>query len=91
MSRFEAIGEKMRDQTKSLILDLMKSSPEYGAGGKGIRTSQIFKSCGLDWGDYPKAESSRQQYWVVAAIRELEAEGIVERISESGPWRLLEK
>jgi hypothetical protein len=42
----------------------------------------------LDWGDYPNATSSNQQYWVVALVRELEAEGKVERISESGPWRL---
>lgn len=90
MSNFEAIGESIRNQTKVLIFDLMKSSAEYGSGGKGIRTSQIFKSCGLDWGDLPKTRSTAQQYWVVAAIRELEAEGLVERISESGPWRLFE-
>jgi hypothetical protein len=91
MSNFEIIGENIRNQAKQLILDLMKSSPDYSSDGEGIRTSQIFKSCGLDWGDYPKAKSTNQQYWVVAAIRELESEGFVERISESGPWRLLER
>lgn len=90
MTDFESRGRVLRDQTKKLILDLLNSSKEFGKDGSGIRTSQIFKVCGLDWGKYPKANSSRQQYWVVAAIRELEAEGKVERISESGPWRLLD-
>ncbi|QTN32723.1 hypothetical protein HZ994_10385 [Akkermansiaceae bacterium] len=89
MSNFESIGENIRNQTKRLIVDLMKSSPDYGSNGKGLRTAEIFRSCGLDWGDYPKTKSTAQQYWVVAAIRELESEGIVERVSESGPWRIL--
>jgi hypothetical protein len=42
----------------------------------------------MDWGDYPIATSTRQQYWVAAILQELEAEGKVERVTESGPWRL---
>ncbi len=41
------------------------------------------------WGDYPKTTSSNQQYWVGAIVQELKSEGKVERVSESGPWRLL--
>ena len=53
-----------------------------------MRLSPIFRACGFDWGEYEKATSSNQQYWVVALMRELEAEGKVERVSSSGPWRL---
>ena len=53
-----------------------------------MRLSPIFNACGFDWGSYPKATSSNQQYWVVALMRELEAEGCVEQVAPSGPWRL---
>lgn len=88
MKNFEEQGFSLRNQAKQLILELLGSSEEYGRQGQGIRTAQIFRECGFDWGDYPKTKSTAQQYWVVAAIRELEAEGLVERVSEPGPWRL---
>jgi hypothetical protein len=50
--------------------------------------AEIFRNCGFSWGDYPKASATRQQYWIVAILSELKAEGKVERITESGPWRL---
>ncbi|MFM2716994.1 hypothetical protein AB8T41_16310 [Klebsiella pneumoniae] len=64
---------RMRD----LILQLSKSS---------IYSTKPL--CGFDWGAKPKATSSNQQYWVVALLRELEEDGLVEQIKESGPWRL---
>lgn len=88
MRKFEEQGRALRTQAKELILGLLGSSEDYGRHGKGIRTAQIFRECGFDWGDYSKTKSTAQQYWVVAAIRELEAEGRLERVSESGPWRL---
>ena len=53
-----------------------------------MRLAPIFRACGFDWGPYQKATSTNQQYWVVALMRELEAEGKVERVFESGPWCL---
>jgi len=44
--------------------------------------------CGFDWGEYEKATSSNQQYWVVALVRELENEGEIERDPSTKHWRL---
>jgi hypothetical protein len=88
MSRFEERGAEFRASAKQLVLEYMRAAGECHAGGEGIRLAQLFRSCGFDWGDYAKATSSNQQYWVVALMRELEAEGQVEQIAPSGPWRL---
>lgn len=53
-----------------------------------MRQAEIFRACGFDWGECEKATSSNQQHWVVALLRELEAEGPVEQVFQSGPWRL---
>ena len=89
MTKFESSGKEIRDHAKSLVLEFMQASAECQPGKEGMKLAQIFKKCGFDWGDYPKATSSNQQYWVVAIVSELKAEGKVERVSESGPWRLL--
>ncbi|MDP3301484.1 MAG: hypothetical protein Q8S36_05895 [Sulfuricurvum sp.] len=88
MTEFEKRGKEIREISKILVLDFMKSTPSCQVGGEGMRLSQIFRACGFDWGTYQKATSSNQQYWAVALIRELEAEGKVNQVSESGPWRL---
>ena len=88
MSRFEDRGVQIRTEAKALVLDFMKSSPACQPGRERVRLSPIFNACGFDWGSYPKATSSNQQYWVVALVRELEAEGKVEQVAPSGPWRL---
>lgn len=67
----------------------MHSTSVCHPGKKGIRLAQIFKKCGFDWGNYPKITSSNQQYWIAAILSELKKEGKVERVSESGPWRLV--
>lgn len=56
--------------------------------GKGVKQAEVFRLSGLDWGEKRKATSSNQQYWVVALLRELEDEGLVEQVEEKGPWRL---
>ena len=89
MSKFEERGSEIRKLSKQLVLDFMKSHPACQPGHEGLRLAQIFRDCGLDWGDYPKATSSNQQYWVVAIVQELKSEGKIERVTESGPWRLL--
>jgi hypothetical protein len=88
MSLFEDRGTQIRSEAKALVLEFMKSSPACQPGRDGVRLSPIFNACGFDWGPYPKATSSNQQYWIVALMRELEAEGKVEQVAPSGPWRL---
>ncbi len=88
MTQYEDRGKEIRSQCKSLVLDFMSQTLSCRPGGEGMKQSQIFRSCGFDWGDYEKVTSSNQQYLIVAILRELEAEGKVEQVSESGPWRL---
>lgn len=88
LTEFEDRGSKIRAEAKVLVYEFLKSSDLCQPGREGMRLSPIFKACGFDWGEYPKATSSNQQYWVVALMRELEFEGKVEQVSPSGPWRL---
>lgn len=89
MTDFEKRGNEIRALAKSLVLSFMQASADCSTGNVGIRQAQIFRDCGLDWGDYENAPSTQQDYWVVAFLRELEHEGKVERVYKSGPWRLL--
>ena len=89
MSEYEDRGIEIRKLAKSLVLHFMHSVPDCQPGNEGMRLAKIFRECGFDWGEYKKATSSNQQYWVVALVRELEVDGLVERVGESGPWRLL--
>lgn len=88
MKKFELRGKEIRDLCKSHVLEFMQSTGDCQPEKKGMTQAEIFRSCGFSWGDYPKATSSNQQYWIVAILSELKEEGKVERISESGPWRL---
>ena len=88
MTEYEKIGEAIRTLAKSIVLQYMQNTHDCRANGDGKRLASIFRDCGFDWGEYQNATSSNQQYWVVALMRELEAEGKVERVTESGPWRL---
>ncbi|WP_198263192.1 hypothetical protein [sulfur-oxidizing endosymbiont of Gigantopelta aegis] len=56
--------------------------------GYGLKLAQTFRMCGFDWGEYEKATSSNQQYWIVALVRELEAKGELERDSKTKHWQL---
>ena len=90
MKAFEERGNRLRAEAKGIVYEFMRASALCQPGHDGMRLAPIFRACGFDWGDYEKATSSNQQYWVVALMRELEAEGKVERVSASGPWRLRE-
>ncbi|MDR2365537.1 MAG: hypothetical protein LBD68_06760 [Zoogloeaceae bacterium] len=81
-------GGVIREETKNLILEFMRSYPSCQPGQEGATQSDIFRECGFDWGNYETASSSNQQYWLVAALRQLEEEGKVERIDMSKKWRL---
>ena len=89
MTEYEKRGVEIRGLAKSLVFQFMQATLACQPGKEGMKLAQIFRACGFDWGEYKKATSSNQQYWIVALVRELEAEGKVERVSESGPWRLL--
>ncbi len=88
VNQYETRGQTIRLAAKELMLDFMRATSDCQPGQDGMRLSPMFRACGFDWGEYPKATSSNQQYWVVALVRELEAEGKVEHVSPSGPWRL---
>ena len=88
MTEFEKRGKELRRIAKSIVLDFMLVTPKCGPGKEGMKQAEIFRACNFDWGYYENATSSNQQYWCVALLRELEAERIVERVIESGPWRL---
>jgi len=89
MSKYTDRGNIIRQQAKELVLEFMHENSECQPDSSGMKLAEIFRECGLNWGDYPKTTSSNQQYWVGAIVQELKSEGKVERVSESGPWRLL--
>ncbi|MGR6858976.1 hypothetical protein ACU5EH_06220 [Aliivibrio salmonicida] len=88
MERFLAQGEMLRNHTKGLVVEFMNAHPDCFSNAQGLRQAEIFRHCGLDWGDQHKAHSSNQQYWLIALLRQLETEGVVVQLRESGPWRL---
>ena len=88
MKKYVFQGESLRAKGKSLVIDFMSNHPECQPNSDGLKQSQIFRGCGLDWGNKQSATSSNQQYWLVALLRDLESDGGIERVSESGPWRL---
>jgi hypothetical protein len=46
----------------------MQATKACQPGREGMKQAQIFNKCGFDWGDYPVATSSNQQYWVAAIL-----------------------
>lgn len=88
MTAFVERGRSLRVQAKALVHEFMRNSDLCQPGRSGMKQSEIFRACGFDWGSSPNATSSHQQYWLVALMRQLEAEGTVERLPQSGPWRL---
>lgn len=88
MNEYEIKGLEIRNSAKTLVMQFMQKNPDCKPDKNGLKLAQIFRMCGFDWGEYEKATSSNQQYWVVALVRELEAEGKLERINETKHWRL---
>ena len=81
-------GTELRLAIKELVFDYMKNSPDCAVYADGLKQAEIFRQCGLDWGEYPNATSSNQQYWIVALLRELECEGKAQRDVDSKKWRI---
>ena len=88
MNEYEARGVEIRSLAKNLVMQFMQKKPDCKPDENGLKLAQIFRMCGFDWGEYEKATSSNQQYWVVALVRELEKEGKLERVKETKHWRL---
>ena len=81
-------GAELRAWAKTLVLEFMAIRPECQPSENGMRQAELFKQVGFDWGEYSKATTKNQRYWIVALLRELEAEGKVQQVAPSGPWRL---
>ena len=88
MEDHEVQGYQLRANAKAIVFGFMRKSESCKPDQSGLTQSQIFRECGFDWGDKKAAPSGQQQFWVVALLRELEAEGKVVQVSEHGPWRL---
>ncbi|WP_199251709.1 MULTISPECIES: hypothetical protein [Vibrio] len=88
MDSFESKGELLRNHAKGLVVEFMQSHPDCSPNSLGMKQAEIFRRCGLGWGEQRKASPSNQQYWLVALLRQLEQEGVVVQVVESGPWRL---
>ena len=88
MNKFQHQGAELRNRAKELALSVLKTHPDAQKNGNGVKQAEVFRLSGLDWGEKRKATSSNQQYWVVALLRELEEEGLVEQIEDRGPWCL---
>lgn len=86
MNNHLSIGKNLRNEIKVLVYDYMKSTAECDPYAEGLKQAEIFRACGLDWGEYPNATSSNQQYWLVALLRELESEEKVKRDPVTKKW-----
>jgi len=82
-------GQSLRQLAKANVLEYLSSSSAAKPGGDGVKQTDIFRDCGFDWDDQESAKSTQQQYWVVALLRELETEGLVDRSGPRGKIRLV--
>ena len=88
MKNYISEGTDLRMRAKALVIDFMRNTYECSSLNTGMRQAEIFRACGLDWGDYENANSDRQQYWVVALLRELEEEHQIVRDPVNKKWRI---
>jgi hypothetical protein len=88
MKTFLFKGEALRATAKALVIEYMTQNSGCQPDGSGVKQTDIFRDCGFDWGAQDKSTSSNQQYWLIALLRVLESEGVIEQVEESGPWRL---
>lgn len=72
-------GTELRKQIKELVNNFIEINTSGLDNNSGFTTADIFRKCGLDWGNYENATSSQQQFWLVALLRELESEGKIKR------------
>ncbi len=85
---FRKKGEELRNSFKNLVYEYMVSKDECRSFNDGMKQADIFRECGMDWGEKENCTSSNQQYWIVAILRELEEEGKIQRDISTKKWRL---
>lgn len=88
MNDYKEEGIKIRELSKQLVLQYMRSEYECCSTGGGIRQREIGRNCGLEWGDKEKSTASNQNYWTVALLQELKEENLVQQDIDSKKWRL---
>jgi hypothetical protein len=81
-------GTELRNEFKDLVYTYMQSKEECLPLSMGMKQAEIFRECGMDWGEKDNCTSSNQQYWIVAILRTLEEEGKIQRDNDSKKWRL---
>lgn len=86
-NNFEVRGKRLTEQAKGLLLEYMQNCRDCSRTGSGKRQTELFRECGLDWGDYENAESRRQSFWVIALLRVLEQQNYIFR-DENKRWHL---
>jgi hypothetical protein len=86
MKNYMKEGQEIRNVVKELLINFITSKSENYSNG--MKTSEIFRGCGFDWGNYENATSTNQNYWIVAALRELESEERIFRDFGTKKWML---
>ena len=85
---FKSRGENLRKEFKNLVLEYMTTKEDCSRYSAGMRQADIFRECGMDWGEKTNCTSSNQQYWIVAILRELEEENKIQRDNITKRWRI---
>lgn len=85
---FKSRGESLRFEFKNLVLEYMSTKEDCSRYSEGMKQSEIFRECGMDWGEKKNCTSSNQQYWIVAILRELEEENKIQRDAITKKWRI---
>ena len=85
---FKSRGENLRKEFKNLVLEYMSNKEDCSKYSVGMRQADIFRECGMEWGEKNNCTSSNQQYWIVAILRELEEENKIQRDDITKRWRI---
>ena len=46
-------------------MSFMQQSEACQPSAEGIKQAELFRVCGLDWGEQPTATSTQQNFWLV--------------------------
>ena len=80
-------GTALRLKIKELVLDFMKNNDDCQPNALGVACAEIFRDCGLNWGDLP-TKPGNQVYWVHALLEQCEKEGLVFRDPINKKYRI---
>lgn len=87
MATFMERGAALRQEAQAMVVEYLRLNGGK-AGELGLQQKQVFDCCGLSWGDHENASAKQQVFWMAGLLRDLEAQGVVERDPESKRWRL---